>query len=424
MKLLAAPAVWPGYKWLVVAAFWLVCTLNYADRQLIFTVFPLLGEEFKLKDSSLWVLSGSFMWMYALVGPLAGSLCDRLRRRTVILSALLFWSLSIAATAWAHQYWQLVAGVALGGFAEAFYFPAAMSLIGDYHAPDTRSRAMAVHQSGVYVGSIVGGTFAGFVGQYYGWRPAFRLFGAAGVVVASILLAIVREPTRGMSDENAGPLRDYGGLMEGLREIAGNPAAWLLAIVFMGANFVAMIFTVWMPTFLFREFNMSLSMSGLSGTAYLQVASVLGVVSGGAMADGLVRRRKDQKCSRMLVQSLGLVCGAPFLFLSGWTASVTIVLAAMIGYGFFKGVYDSNLWAALYDVVPIERRGASVGVMNSLGWLGGAAAQMSIGFASERFRMSTCLSATAAIYLCIGMALFCGARRLMRNDAARRPASV
>jgi MFS family permease len=424
MRLPNAPTAWPGYKWLVVGIFWLICTLNYADRQLIFTVFPLLGEEFKLRDSSLWVLSGSFMWMYALIGPLAGSICDRLRRKTVVLSAVLFWSLTMAATAWARHYWQLVTGVSLGGFAEAFYFPAAMSLIGDYHAVGTRSRAMAVHQSGVYVGSIAGGTLAGLIGQYYGWRPAFRLFGAAGVVVALILLMTVREPMRGMSDENAGSLRTGVGLMEGLREIAGNPAAWLLTVVFMGANFVAMIFAVWMPTFLFREFHMGLAMSGLNGTAYLQVASVLGVVSGGALADGMVRRRRGRKSARMLVQSLGLMCGAPFLFLSGWATTVTMVLAAMIGYGIFKGVYDSNIWAALYDVVPIERRGASVGVMNSLGWLGGAAAQLSIGFASERFGMSTCLSATAAIYLCIGTALFWGARRLMQKDIGRNLTSV
>ena len=424
MKLPGGRVAKPGHKWRVVMILWLVCTLNYADRQLIFTVFPLLGQEFKLGDSKLWVLSGSFMWMYALVGPLAGTVCDRLRRRTVILCALFFWSFTVVATGLANHYWQLVAGVALGGLGEAFYFPAAMSLISDYHGVDTRSRAMSLHQSGVYVGSIAGGALAGLIGQYYGWRLGFRLFGATGIVVGLLLWAFVSEPPRGMSDEGAGDLRTGGQLIEGLREIAGNPVAWLLIVVFMGANFVAMIFTVWMPTFLFRKFHMSLSMSGLNGTAYLQVASILGVVIGGALADGMARKRKGQKGARMLVQSLGLLCGVPFLFLTGWTTTLAIVLASMIGYGFFKGVYDSNLWAALYDVVPIERRGASVGVMNSLGWLGGAAAQLSIGFASERYGMSACLSATAVIYLCIGLALFRGARRLMRRSVDKIPASV
>ena len=120
----------------------------------------------------------------------------------------------------------------------------------------------------------------------------------------------------------------------------------------------------------------------------------------------------------MTVQALGLFCGVPFLLLSGFATTVTVVLAAMIGYGLFKGVYDSNLWAALYDVVPIERRGAALGIMNSLGWLGGAVAQLSIGLASERFGMSMCLSATAAIYLGVALLLWTGARRL------RAPASM
>lgn len=206
--------------------------------------------------------------------------------------------------------------------------------------------------------------------------------------------------------------------MEGLREFARNRAAWMLAGVFVGANFVAMIFTVWMPTYLFRHFHMSLTMSGLNGSAYLQIASIVGVVSGGAWADALVQRRRDDKSARMRVQAAGLFCGVPFLFLSGWTTAAAAVLAAMIGFGFFKGVYDSNLWAALYDVTPIERRGATLGIMNSLGWLGGAAAQLCIGVASVRFGMSACLSATAIVYLAIAIVLLIGARRLARKPSS------
>jgi MFS family permease len=402
----------PGaYKWLVVLMLWCVCFLNYADRQLIFTVFPLLGKEFNLTDGALAVLSASFMCTYAVFGPLAGMVCDRAPRRVLILGTLIFWSLVAACTAMARSYAQLVAGVALGGLGEAFYFPAAMSLIADYHAADTRSRAMSLHQSSVYVGSIAGGTIAGYLGQYYGWRVGFRWFGIVGIALGCCLWPLLKEPRRGDSDSMAGKLR-AGGLSEGLRELMQNRIAWLLIAVFVGANFVAMIFTVWMPTFLFREFHMSLALAGLNGTAYLQIASVLGVLSGGALADSLVRRRENDKSARMRVQALGLFCGVPFLFLSGWTVAVTAVLAAMIGFGLCKGIYDSNLWAALYDVIPIERRGAALGIMNSLGWLGGALAQLSIGLASERFGMNVCLSATAVLYLGLAIAMGLGARRV------------
>jgi MFS family permease len=411
----------PGaYKWFVVAMLWCVCFLNYADRQLLFTVFPLLGAEFRLTDAALSVLSASFMCAYAVFGPVAGFITDRVGRRNVVLGALVLWSATVAASSFAHHYLLLVAGVALGGVGEAFYFPAAMSMIADYHAVDTRSRAMAFHQSSVYVGSIVGGAFSGYVGQFYGWRLGFRIFGAVGILLACVLCTMLREPQRGLSDGAAGKLPASPQIIAGLRELACNRAAWILVVVFIGANFVAMIFTVWMPTYLFRAFHMSLSMAGFSGAAYLQIASVVGVVSGGALADRRVRRRPGDRGARMSVQALGLFCGVPFLLLSGFATTVTVILAAMIGFGLFKGLYDSNLWAALYDVTPIERRGAALGVMNSLGWLGGAAAQLSIGLASQRFGMSVCLSATAIIYLSVALLLWAGARRL-RGPATPEP---
>jgi len=199
--------------------------------------------------------------------------------------------------------------------------------------------------------------------------------------------------------------------------LTGNRIAWVLVAVFMGANFVAMIFTVWMPTFLYRQFHLSLAMSGLTGVAYLQIASVLGVLCGGALADSRVRRHAGERAVRMQVQAVGLFCGVPFLLISGWTTAVSCLLGTMIGFGFFKGIYDSNLWAALYDVIPIERRGAALGIMNSLGWLGGAIAQLGIGLASNRFGMSVCLSATALVYLLIAVAMSAGARKLTRQFA-------
>jgi MFS family permease len=143
----------PSYKWVVIAMLWFVCFLNYADRQAIFSVFPLLKSQMKLSDLQLGIVGSSFMWMYALFGPVAGLLCDRFPRKTLVLGALVFWSAITGATALAHSYPELVICRALGGLGEAFYFPAAMSLISDYHGLQTRSRAMSLHQSSVYAGS-------------------------------------------------------------------------------------------------------------------------------------------------------------------------------------------------------------------------------------------------------------------------------
>ncbi len=165
---------------------------------------------------------------------------------------------------------------------------------------------------------------------------------------------------------------------------------------------VAMVFLVWLPKFLFEKFNMSLTAAGFSATAYLQVASVLGVLCGGILADRLARRYRG---GRMMTQALGLICGVPFIFVVGWTQQVPLLIAAMTCFGLFKGLYDSNIWASLHDVVPPERRATAVGVINSIGWLGAGAATVTIAVASQRFDMSVCISATSLIYLFLAFLL-------------------
>lgn len=406
-----------SYKWLVVGMLWFVCFFNYADRQAIFSVFPLIKGQLHLSDVELGVIGGSFMWMYAIFGPFAGWLCDRLPRKTLVLGGLIFWSLVTAAAAVTHSYAQLTICRALGGLGEAFYFPAAMSLISDYHGTATRSRAMSLHQSSVYAGSIAGGAVSGFMGEYYGWRSSFVLFGAVGIVLGLLLWGLLREPIRGMSEargEALLPADDTpsgGTLVEGLREVLKNRMVRLLILVFIGANFVAAVFLTWMPTFLYQKFHMSLSMAGLNSTVYLQIASVLGVLCGGWLADVLVQKMPG---GRLLAQSVGLLCGVPFLFLTGWTTSVPYLILAMIGFGYFKGLYDANIFAGLYDVVPVARRGVAAGVLNSLGWLGAGFAPISIALGSAHYGMSACISATAGIYLLIGLLLFWGSRHVKR----------
>ncbi len=402
------------YRWAVIAMLWCVCLLNYADRQAIFSVFPLLKTQMHVSDVQLGLVGSSFMWMYALFGPFAGSLSDRFPRKSLVLGALIFWSFATAATALAHTFTQLMLCRALGGLGEAFYFPAAMSLISDYHGASTRSRAMSLHQSGVYAGTIAGGAISGLVAQDYGWRSSFLFWGAAGLLLGAVLWFVLREPARGMSDDAPPVTATRIGLLASLGEVLQQRRVVLLIAVFMAANFVAVVFLTWMPTFLVGKFHMSLAMAGFSGTAYLQIASVCGVLLGGLLADTLRRKRTG---GRLLTQSIGLLCGVPFLLITGWTTRVAVLIGGLAGFGFFKGMYDANIFAGLYDNVPVSRRGAAAGLLNSLGWLGGGFAPVLIAVAAARFGLGTCISATAAIYLAIAIALFAGSRSMDRSAA-------
>jgi len=398
-----------GYKWLVVGMLWFVCFFNYADRQAIFAVFPLIKQQMGLTDVQLGIVGAAFMWMYALFGPLAGWLCDRLPRKTLVLGGLIAWSLVTALTAVCHTYGQLVLCRALSGLGEAVYLPASMSLIGDYHGAATRSRAMSVHQSSVYVGSIAGGAISGLVGQFYGWRWSFLLFGSCGLLFALVVGKLLMEPSRGQQDAGTVSLPSApggGNLLQELKALLASPIVRLLILAFVGANFVAVVFLTWMPSFLYRKFHMSLSMAGLNGTMYLQLSSVVGVLCGGLLADYLARKFAG---GRMLTQALGLFLGIPFLFFTGWAASVPAVVLGMIGFGYCKGLYDANIFASLYDVVAVRRRGIAAGMLNSLGWLGGGFAPIAIALAANRYGMGPSISGTAFVYCLSGLLMLLAA---------------
>src|SRR5689334_17061053 len=397
------------YSWFVVAMLWFVCFFNYADRQAIFSVFPLIKTEMHLSDVQLGVIGGAFMWVYAASGSLAGLVGDRISRKALILGGLLFWSAVTLSTAFCQNYWQLVAVRAVEGLGESFYFPASMSLISDYHGKTTRSKAMSFHQSSVYAGTIAGATLAGYLGQHYNWRSSFHVLGWGGILLAVALLGLLREPRRGASEEKAAAA-DGAPLLASIAQVFRHPMAPVLMAVFVGANFVAAVFLTWLPSFLFRKFSLTLSMAGFSSTAYLQVASVAGVITGGALADRFARTRP---AGRMITQAMGLFAGIPFIFLTGWTTTVYAVVLAMTGFGFFKGLYDANIWASLYDVVPLERRATALGLMNSIGWLGGGLAPVAIAALSDRYGMSASISAVSAIYLLVGLLLVAGIRLFM-----------
>ena len=399
-----------NYKWLVVGILWFVCFFNYADRQAIFAVFPLIKQQLVLTDVQLGVVGGAFMWMYALFGPVAGWLCDRLPRKTLVLGGLIAWSLVTALTAVCHTYGQLILCRALSGVGEVIYIPASMSLIGDYHGASTRSRAMSLHQSSVYVGSIAGGAFSGLIGQFYGWRWSFILFGSCGLLFSVVVGRFLQEPVRGSSEHVAllPVTTGEGSLFEELKILLLSPVVRLLILTFIGANFVAVVFLSWIPSFLYGKFHMSLSMAGLNGTMYLQLSSVVGVLCGGLLADVLARRFAG---GRMLTQALGLFLGIPFLFFTGWAASVPAVVLGMIGFGYCKGIYDANIFASLYDVVAVRQRGTAAGMMNSMAWLGGGFAPIVIALAASKYGMGPSISGTAIVYFVSGFLMLLAARR-------------
>jgi MFS family permease len=407
-----------AYPWLVVGLLWFCGFFNYADRQAVYSVFPLLKTEFGLSKPQLGMLASAFMLVYACASPFSGYSVDLLSRRLLITVGLTFWSLVCAATALSRNFVQLVIFRGAEGLGEAFYFPASMSFLADYHGPATRSRALSIHQTSVYIGTAGGAALAGSLAQQFGWRSPFWVLGLAGMAYALFLAYGLIEPKRpgrqtgsapgvltGDDDCNE-PRSSSDPLIVKVSRILTNPPAALLLAVFVGANFVAATFLAWLPSYIFERFDLGVSDSSITST-FWPLASLPGAVCGGIAADRAARRWKG---GRIRVQSLGLFLAAPFVFLTGWAPSVPLLIAGLIGAGICKGIYDSNIFASLFDVVEPADRGTAAGLMNSVGWTGGFVAPTVVGFASDRFGMGVTIAWTAAVYLLGGTLAMAAAR--------------
>ena len=187
-------------KWRVLIIFWLIYLLNYADRQVLSSVLPLVKKEWLLSDTQLGALSGVFFWVFAPLVLVSGNLADTLSRRWIIIGSLIVWSAATAGSGMVGAFTGLLVMRGLTAFGEAFYYPAANSMIGDLHGSGSRSTAMSLHQTAVYIGTMTSGTAAAYLGQQYGWRSAFWIFGAAGIGMAFVVAAFLPEPVRGAVD--------------------------------------------------------------------------------------------------------------------------------------------------------------------------------------------------------------------------------
>jgi MFS family permease len=405
-----------SYKWRVVAMLWCISFFNYADRQAIFSVFPLLEREMHLTPVQLGLLGSGFAWVYGLGAPFAGLIVDRVRRKTAILGGLHAWSAICLATVVSRNFTHLFLFRAAEGLGETFYFPASTSLISDYHDTFTRSSALGVHQTAVYMGTIGGGFLAGLIAESYGWRWSFIVFGGLGILLGFVLTRFLIEPVRGATEpastartaDGAGP-----GLIAFMRLAMRTPTLLCLLGAFMCANFVAVVLLSWMPKFLYDRFHMGLAMAGLTATLFVQLASMVGAPAGGWLADWW-RRRSPR--GRMAVQTIGVLGGAPFVVLCGLTSSVTTLIVALTLWGFFKGLYDANIFASVFDVVPPEARGRAAGFMNMIGWLaGGGSAPLVIGLIAERSSLGTAMALTSLVYVAAAALLMIGMTKLTRS---------
>src|SRR3954471_19490964 len=202
-----------------------------------------------------------------------------------------------------------------------------------------------------------------------------------------------------------------------VRLLVRTPTLLCLMGAFMCANFVAVVLLSWMPKFLYDKFHMGLAMAGLTATIFVQLASMAGAPVGGWLAD--TWRRRSAR-GRVAVQMIGVLGGAPFVALCGLTTSVGTLILALTLWGFFKGLYDANIFASVFDVVRPEARGTAAGFMNAVGWLaGGGSAPLVIGIIAQRNSLGLAIALASTVYLAAGFLLLAAIVLFVKRDVEK-----
>jgi MFS family permease len=349
--------------WLVVALLVPVALLNYLDRQMLAAMkssmmhdIPGIGLEANWGKILAW-----FKWTYAICSPIGGYLADRFSRRHVIAGSLFAWSFITWATGRVTTYEQLLATRAIMGVSEAFYIPAALSLIAGFHTGPTRSRAVGFHQLGIYFGIIIGG-FSGYAADHpdLGWRRAFDACGIIGILYSIPLFLLLRNPPPA-PDAVPHPRVSPGGA---LRELLGNRSFLLLVVYFTLPALAGWVVRDWMPAILKAEFNIGQGKAGVSATLYWQIASIAGALAGGYLADRWMKRNVR---GRIFVSAIGMAMIVPSLFGVGFapqTGHLWVAIAFLALFGLGWGFFDCNNMPILCQIARPELRATGFGLMN------------------------------------------------------------
>lgn len=361
-----SPANSASHAWFVVGLLWVVACLNYLDRLMLTSMRESLTRDIPMTDAQFGLLTSVFLWVYGTLSPLGGFLADRSSRKWVIIGSLGVWSAVTFLTGQARSFESLFLARALMGISEAFYIPAGLALIADLHQDGTRSRATGIHMSGVYAGAALGGV-GGWIAEHYGWRQGFTWFGIAGVFYAAGLVFLLTDQPRPSAD--ARPIVEANrepapSVVRALRTLFGQSSFLALLVYFSLFSIANWGINGWLPTYLKEQFKLGEGKAGLSATGYIQIASFLGVIVGGAWSDWWVRRNPR---GRLYVPMIGFCLGGPFLFLMASTHTFLLAIAGMLVYGLGRGFCDTSNMPILCQVVSARYRATGYGFLNLFG---------------------------------------------------------
>jgi predicted MFS family arabinose efflux permease len=405
---------WEALGILLVMAF-----LNYMDRQLIFALEVPIEHALAIDAARFGLIATGFYAVYGLTAPLVGYVSDRMRRKTLLLVAIVSWSVVTALSGLATGFFSLFVFRAFTGLGEGGYFPTALSIIGDLFDSRSRGRAVALHGMFTAFGGSAGYALGGVIGARFGWRMPFLLAVVPGLLLSALLAWRLIEPPRGAGTrvEEAAP-SEAAPLARPYWRIVLAPQVLLLSLAACAATFVMNGINTFLPRYLHDVRGFAVDSAGMV-TGALYAATVLGQLSGGLLGDRLVGRGGG---GRPLLVTFAFLSVAPAMVVMDRTASIELALVCYGATQLARGFAEPNIYCCVIDSIAARERGSALGFLLMLNFVGGTAGPLVVGQIIEGYGFGPAFDVLAALALVAGVlatTLVMHARRTARIPSAR-----
>ncbi len=402
-----------SYRWYVIGLLTAIAVLNYADRQVISALLPLMRSSLGMSDAMLGTLGAAFLWPYAVGSPLTGFFADRLPRVKVIVWSLVIWSLATVLSGLSASAGQMLATRVLLGIGQCAYAPAAVALIAGFQPPAQRALAIGIFLAGYNLGIIVGGFLGGFSGDHFGWRPAFLGLGASGLILAVVTAITLRRAAA--TERRPAPVAGACAPVTRapLSQLFKVPSYLVVLTESCSLSVSGWMLLSWLSFFYHESYGLSLTSAALAATVPLQIAATLGYGFGGYVSDRFAGPRRER---RMLLQSICFTIGAPFILIFATGAGIAVISCGLFIASIFRAVGSTNDQVLVCEILPPSLRATGIGLMNGINIACGSVGVLLAGVLLKRLSLSTMFASTAFFYLCSAAATFIGYRKFLQRD--------
>jgi len=366
----------PTGAWLVVGLLWLAGGSNYLTRTMLTTMRGSIMEEIPMTEAQFGLLTSGFLWIYALASPLGGYLADRFSRHLVIIGSIFAWSLITWITSYVKSFEHFLVLRTLLGLTQAFYIPAAVALIIDYHRGPTRALATGIHSTGMILGSTIGGV-AGWLAETHSWSYAYTIIGLPNLALGILLCFYLRESPREHLDTSVvnAPLEKIS-FSEAVRSLSTTWPFYLLICSWCLQGAIGWIIIGWMPTHMREQFGLGQGSAGFSALGYVFGAQMIGLIVGGIWSD---RWSLTQPRARLILPTIALMLAAPAFWLMGWSHQMAFTVLSLIMWGIAAGFLGANMMPIICLIVDARYRATALGVLNCFTAISGGLAVYGVG---------------------------------------------